>query len=368
MTKKKNAAYCAKGQHEIHTTFHLKKKRKFEWSVVAMSLLFSCSYIYAQTDDTSHFQTADVWIEKMSDKIAMDISLNDKYEIFEVKTPTNKFILYPNAPLKLRMKFNYRFISFAFQFAPDFIPGNGDEDIKGKTKAFGVETSLIFNHWFLDVAYSQVRGFYLENTEEYIPWVDGDPYIQFPDLNYYGFAISSGYIGNSNFSLRSLASQTERQLKSAGTFIPVFNFRYYIMDDQSAGTTTQKSNNIEGGIGPGYAYTFVIKEKFYMSLGLLGSMGYLNTKLTTRQPTGDLITNQDNLIFRWDGKSGIGYNGHRFYSGIYANVSGTRYNQENTTAVNIDTRVFYHLFVGVRIKAPDYVAKQLDKIEAKFPK
>lgn len=335
--------------------------------LIVTFLLICCLYTNAQTKDTIHLKIEDSWIEKMNNKISFDVSLNNSFEIFEVKTSSNKFILYPNTPTNLRLKFNYRFISFGFQFTPNFIPGNGDEDLKGNTKSFGLGTSLIFKHWFIDLSYSKVKGFYLENSDDYIPWVKGDPYIQFPDFNYKGFALASGYFNNAKFSFRSLTSQTERQLKSAGSFIPVFNFRYYIIDDKSQGTSTQKSNNIEGSIGLGYAYTFVVKKKIYLSLGLLASLGYLNTKLTTRHPTGNEITNQDNFIFRWDGKTGIGYNGSRFYTGIYAIVSGTRYKQENTTAINLDTRVFYHLFLGIRIKSPDYIERQVTKIENKFP-
>ena len=335
----------------------------FQVSLVLTFLLINGLNIHAQRKDSTDIRIEDGWIEKMNNKIALDISLNNSYEIFEVKTPTNKFILYPNTPTNLRLNLNYRFISFGFQFAPDFIPGNGDEDLRGKTKSFGLGTSLIFKHWFFDLSYSKVNGYYLDNTDDFMTREQGDPYIQFPDLNYNGLAFAVGYYNNAKFSFRSLTSQTERQLKSAGSFIPVFNFRYYKIDDKSIGLSTQKSNNIEASIGPGYTYTFVAKEKFYLSLGLQGSIGYLNTNLTTRQPTGDIITNQDNFIFRWDGKTGIGYNGSSFYTGLYANVSGTEYKQENTTATNFETRVFYHLFLGIRIKSPDYLERQATKLE-----
>jgi len=103
-----------------------------------------------------------------------------------------------------------KFISFGFQFAPDFIPGNGDEDLKGKTKSFGIGTSLIIKHWFSDLSYSNVKGFYLENSDDYILRQNCDPYIQFPDLNYKGFSAELGYYNNQKFSSRSLTSQTER--------------------------------------------------------------------------------------------------------------------------------------------------------------
>lgn len=329
--------------------------------------LISCLDSNAQATDTARVKIENGWIEKMNNKIAIDVSLNNSYEIFEVKTTTNKYVLHPNAPTNLRLKFGYRFVSFGLQFAPNFIPSNGDEDSKGNTKSFGLRTALIFKHWFLNLSYTKVKGYYLENSKDYPPWEQGDPYFQIPELNYTGFAIESGYSNNSKFSIRSLTTQAERQLKSAGSFIPVFNFRHYKLDDQSTGASTQMSSNIEASIGPGYGYTFVINENFYLSLGMLTSIGYLNSKVTTRQSNSKDITKQDDFIFRWDGKSGIGYNGSRFYTGLYANISGTEYKQEFTNAVNHETRVFYHLFVGIRINSPDYLERQMTKIQNKLP-
>ncbi|WP_178989098.1 DUF4421 family protein [Winogradskyella schleiferi] len=323
---------------------------------------FTFISLWAQTKDSLSLKIEDGWIEK-TDKIGIDVSLNNAYEIFEVRTENTKVILYPNTAANLRLNVNYKFISFGFQFTPDFLPGNGDESLRGKTKSFELSTSLIFKHWFTDLSYSKVKGYYLKNSNDFITRSEGDPYIQFPDLSYNGFAITTGYSSNSKFSFKSLTSQTERQLKSAGSFIPSINLRYFKINDKSSDINTQKSNNSEASIGPGYVHTFVSREKFYFSLGLLARIGYLNTKLTTRLTDGDAITNQDNFIFRWDGRIGLGYNGKRFYTGIYSTISGTEFKQENTTGRNSETRVNYHLFLGIRFPAPNYLERQVNKVE-----
>ncbi len=312
----------------------------------------------AQISDTLSNIYEEGWIEKMNGIIAADISFNNSYETFRVETSSNKTILYPNTPNNLRLKLHYEFISLGIQFAPDFLPGNGDNDSKGETTAFQLNAALVFKNWFSNITYSKVQGYYLKNTDDYINWTKGDAYIQFPDLNYEGVSISSGYIHNSKFSLRSLTTQTERQLKSAGSFMPVFNFEYYRINDKSNSVNTQKSKNIEFHIGPGYAHTFVLKEKIYASIGMLASIGYLNTKLTTRTEGGNLVTNQNNLLLRADCKIGMGYNSSKFYTGIFTTLSDTWFKQENTTARNTETNVFYHIFFGMRFNAPNLFKKK----------
>lgn len=338
--------------------------------ISALMVLFiqgSTNLSFGRGTDSLSLITEGGWIEKMDHKIAFELSLNNDFETFEVKTQTDKLLLSPNSISRLRLKVNYRFISAALVFAPGFISGNKDNDIKGKTKSFGLGTSVIFSHWLFMLSYSSVKGYYLENSEDFQPMSPGDPFIQFPDLHYKGFEISTAYSSNSRFSFRHLTSQTERQLKSAGSFVPYTDIRYYIIDDKSQGTTSQKSNSFESCIGPGYIYTFVTRKSIYTSVGLMAEAGYLNTKLTTRFPYGDIITHQDNFIFRWQGKAGVGYNGSKFYSGLYATLSGTRYNQENTTVMNYETRVFYHLFFGIRITSPRFVKENVNKIEEKIP-
>jgi len=320
----------------------------------------------AQLADTARLIIEDGWIERMNNNLYAKLSFNNDYETFRVKTETNDIYLSPNVSTVARIDLNYRFLMVGIGFAPGFLPGNGDDDIKGKTKAINFGLGLIFRHWYNNIKYNRVNGYYLVNTSDYMDWEKGDPYIQIPDLMYSGISYTTGWRLNSRASLKSLTLQTERQLKSAGSFMPVFNFRYYVIDDRttpSSGGATQKSNNIEWSFGMGYFYTFVLNEKFYTSLGFTPNLGYIHTQLTTRFPSGDATTNQNNLAFRWEGKGGIGYNGRDFFAGFYAMVSGLTNQQENTTAVNHDTRMFYQLFFGLRIKSPKCLNNSFDKLE-----
>lgn len=319
--------------------------------------------LHAQEADTKKTIIEDGWVKSMSNKIAVDISYNNDFHSFKVNTDPNNIELYPNTPTNLLLTLNYEFIAFGIQFSPDFLPENGDEDVRGKTKSLHLTSALVFRHWFAELGYQNVRGFYLKNTNDFTNLMPGEPFIQFPDLHHQGFSLTSGYIHNSKFSLRSLTTQTERQLKSVGSFIPVFNLDYYVVNDKSGAPSTQKSKNLEATVGPGYAYTFVFNERFYISLGAFTSVGYLNTKLTTRTPVETFNTTQNNFVFRWNARSGLGYNGDRFYGGLYTNMTGINYKQENTTALNFEQRVYYHLFFGMRFNAPNFLKRQIKKLK-----
>jgi len=172
-------------------------------------------------------------------------------------------------------------------------------------------------------------------------WTRGDPYIQFPDLEYMGYVINLAYSSNANYSVRSTTSQTQRQLKSTGTFIPQWTFSRYNIDDKSGIGITQKSKNTEVTLGPGYEHNFVFRKSCYLLMGAAISAGYEGTKLTTRFPTGDIVTKQRNSIVRLAAKVGLGYNGEKYFGGLYSSVASAEYEQENSTVANFHTRVFY---------------------------
>ena len=322
------------------------------------------SNVSAQLADTTRYIAEDGWIEKIKTNFGVKISLDNRYETFRVKTETNEIDLYPNISSVLQLGLSYRFIRLSIGYAPKFLPGNADEDTKGKTNAIGFNLAMFTRHWFQEVGFSKVQGYYLFNTSDYINWNPGDPYIQFPDLHYQGFYGATGYSFNPRLSLKAMNLQTERQLKSTGGFIAVLNYRYYITDDQSElspGRATQRSDNIEAGIGPGYVYTFVLKEQFYASLAFMPSFNYIYSKITLRSLDETFDSHQRNPAFRYEGRGSIGYNGHAFFGGFYIDYAGMTYKQEGTTAINHHDRMFYQFFVGFRIKSPKGMNRFFDK-------
>lgn len=340
-----------------------------------LGLLISVKLVAQAGDSLSARRVApkdtSAFIVYMSNYINLKFSHQSDVDELSVLTEYNDYFLSPNATSVSRLYINYRFISFSIAYVPKWLPGNDDDELKGKTKSGGFGLNLNFNHWLQDISYSKTKGYYLENTAEYITgWKDGDPYVQFPNLEFKNFQGATAYKFNPRYSLNAAATQTERQVKSAGSFIPGLLYRYYIIDDKTPQTgtnTTQKSNNFEIILGAGYYHSFVLKHNFYLSLGATPGAGLVFTKLTTRFPAGDEVSNQQNGMFRIDARAGAGYNGKRFFAGVYSKLTASSFSQQNTSVINQDTRLSIQGFMGYRLNAPSWLRQNTDKVEKMLP-
>jgi len=307
---------------------------------------------------------AKLWTEKMDKQATIRFTQSSAAEKFSVVTGTNNFYLSPNVSSVSQLSVSYRFITASLNFVPRFIGGNNDDDIKGKTTGRGFGVNLNFDHWQQELSYNRVKGYYLENTKDYRDGREpGMPYIQFPKLAYTNYQGITAYSFNPKFSVNAVVSQTERQLKSAGSFIPSLLYRYYIIDGASGGASSQKSANFELLAGAGYQYTFVYKD-VYLSMGLTPSYGYIFSRLNTYTPSGTITTHSNSPAVRLDARLGLGYNGRRFFAGAYTSAFSTVNKQQHTTIQNEDNRATVKVFVGYRFRAPAFVVKKMNKLDS----
>lgn len=347
--------------------FKIQKKVKINTiGIYIVGLLWlQVTIAYGQKTDSSKAEVKDRYIQNMTDLSSYKLSITNDIVVFSVDADNYFVKLYPNTATSLKLSFNYRFLSFTITHAPSFLPNNKDDKLKGKTKNFGLGFGLMHPHWFTHVSYSKNKGYYLENTRDFSAnWQQGDPYIQFPELEVNSFEAIGGYSFNENFSVRALTTQTERQLQSAGSFIPMAAVRlYYVNNLQN--TSGQKSRNLELIAGAGYHYTLVLKQNFYISAGITPGAGFIFTELTTRGNQGspdDIITNSKSPVARIEGRGALGYNGKKFFAGAQVDIRGTWHEQENTTVINSDTHTFYQIFFGLRFPAPKVLNKLMDKV------
>lgn len=323
-----------------------------------VSLFFTLKGLQAQDSLRAAYNPSNQYVETIHDYITLKLAISSDLENFSVYSGDTKFQINPNTATITTLSANYSFVSTSFRFTPKFFPGNSDTDEKGKSKSLGVGLNLNFNHWMQELSYTRTLGYYLDNTADFRPgWQEGDTYIQFPHLLYKNIQGITGYKFNRNFSLNAIATQSERQLKSSGSFIPQFLYRYYLTDDrtrlENPGQTSQKARNLELLLGAGYFHNFVFRKYFYAALGITPGAGFLFMNLTTRNGNGSTINSrQQDPIFRLDTRVGVGYNGDRIFGGLYATGFVSSYEQNNTNVINGNSRLFFKLFFGYRIPAP----------------
>lgn len=332
--------------------------------------LFSSQIANGQLADSTRIIVQDGFIEKMDNNIIFKVGLNNKYETFSQRVGDNYEVkLYPNIATNFTVGIDYRFISAGFQITPNFFPGNGDDETYGSTKSLSFGMSTIFNHWAAGFDISNVKGYYLYNTPSlFSDWQVGDPYRTFPKYETFTYSINLGYSFNPRISLRSITTFTERQLKSAGSFMPNIRFKGIKMDTHSEKETRSSNlrNNIyELTIGPSYFYIYVINQNFFAAIGANVGAGIAIWNSSTQQRGGiTLESTQTTFAYRWDGKAGLGYNGRSFFGGIYVSMGDLYFNQQGVNQnMQQDFQAYFQVLFGIRLESPKWLKKQMAKLD-----
>lgn len=276
----------------------------------------------------------------------------------------------PNISLANNVAVAYRLIAFGFSFHLPFIPGNSDDDLKGRTKYFSLGTNYLGKHFQQSLQYSKTRGYYIHNTSDFKPvgWTptEEDPYFNDPDLKIINWTGISGYKFNPRYSMKAITTQSEIQLKSCGTPLIQLYYNYMISDNKSddpAQNFSQRGKNLDVQLQAGYLYTFIIKKTGYLSAGVVPGYGFRYNDLLTRRYDEEYKTYFTDPVFRVDFRMGLGYNSYRFFCGLEANVSYSDSDQNNTNVQLNTTRLFSQVFVGYRFRAPGFLSKKEKQLE-----
>lgn len=308
------------------------------------------------------------FIQKIPQYLSLKWSQSTDNNAIGVHSPNEVISLQPNASNVSRIHLNYDFIGLALRFKLGFLPGNNDEDIKGKTKGFGFDFAINRTHWLHELSYSRLKGYYLKNMNDFYPnWQKGDPYQQFPDLKITRYQGISSYKFNPNFSVNALTNLTERQLKSTGTFMAHLLYQYYNSRDGAPllpGGSRQSSNNFEILAGGGYYHTFVVGKQGYISLGASPLLGFVHSNIKTSTGSEQFTNNQANFITRLNTKAGAGYNGNRFFTGVYFTGNLSSMKQENTIVNTHESQVFVMGFAGYRLDAPKWLQRRVQAVKS----
>lgn len=317
--------------------------------VIGFFSVFFTINLCAQTQtDSIVYSIKTDYIESFPNTITTRLFYINTYNSLTIKSrDVNETLnLEPNKQNRLGASVAFRSINISYSFAPNFLAENTDND---NSKLFNLNLRTYFGKWMQTIDVYQEKGFYItgEGIELYLPRTKS-------------FKIGGGtsYILNDNFSFRAIVTQDEKQLKSAGSFIPRVVYYYTKYDIRSADDSLDEDYySFDFAIAPTYYYNFVPTKNLLISVGLSAGLG-VNYTTSEFESLTSLLTE---LNFR----GSITYDLSDLYFGTHYSYLIINHDFDRSTYVK-DNIPYFQIFVGYRFKAPKKLVKTADSINEKI--
>jgi hypothetical protein len=193
----------------------------------------------------------------------------------------------------------------------------------GASNARDFQINSLGKSWGVDIYSQKYSGFYVPNPapSPNLP----DPFIKRSDIELNNTGINLRYVFNKNkFSLRSAYNYSERQIKSAGSFLMSGTLNTFRLEADSSVLSQLYAPTISAtstfsdfrytafSVAPGYAYSLIYKSFFLNGTFSIGPAHYWISYTAPDQSTQYNIT----LNTFADVRIAIGYNSDRFFGGM----------------------------------------------------
>lgn len=268
-----------------------------------------------------------------------------------------------NNPVQYGLGINLGWLSGEFTFT---VPGVSVADPqKGETDSRNYGLGITGRRLIGRAFFNSSKGFFPEQAAlADSTWQPGQPYPVRPDIHSNTFLASANYAlsRKRRYSFKAALYQTERQQRSAGTFLAggtvwindIRSSEPFVPSEASASfvgnTTFDRVRRTVVGATIGYTHTFAIFRKAFFSATVVPGVSAQQQRIAL---SGGAANESD---WRLGGvaefKFGVGYNGDRFYTAL----TGANYFSSGDTeeGVNITTGFrFVRFTLGLRIKQPN---------------
>lgn len=167
----------------------------------------------------------------------------------------------PNNPVEIGLGLSLynTAISFGYGYGFDFLR----DKKRGETSSFDFQFHHYGRKYTFDVFFQRYKGFYMEDDKS-----DAE-FELCPDLKVQKYGIDAQYIfNNRKFSYKAAFNQSEKQLRSAGSFLLGGGAYYTYIESDTSFIYNGKNylKNFQFGVSGGYAYTWVIKRNYFINL------------------------------------------------------------------------------------------------------
>ncbi len=344
---------------------HATLKQKWMW--IHRSIAFSFMKERLSAYDTSYYST-------YKGKLVITVPISTRFISFELRdgSSTNFLKFQPNSQYDVGISINSKFASFLLNTG--VVLFKNDEGTKGKTNYKDYQFNLYGKKSTIDFSLQTYDGFYIQNSNTYENYriSKTQKYEVRPDISLYALSLNHYYLfNNKKVSYRSSFAFTERQKKSAGSFLcggylSVFG----IKADSSlvSASFTQYFNptsNIKTGavlnfgVNVGYIYNLVIRKKIHATLSLVQGLGTDRT-MTIKEDDSKHVGN-----FRLSSKQNLrlalGYDNEKFFFGTMGIYDFYYFDDKNGSTFNYSYGKF-RVFVGYRFSIDKQQRRFLQKL------
>lgn len=146
------------------------------------------------------------------------------------------------------------------------------KDKHGETKSIDLQMHNYWRNFMFDLSLQRYQGFFDQDRRGNVRGV-------YPDMTVLQAGGELTYIFNgSKFSARAAFDQTEKQLKSAGSFLAGGEAFFYRvnMDKNTPAMDAERSDNLQVGIKAGYGHSWVLGEHWLLSVVGMAGMNFGN--------------------------------------------------------------------------------------------
>jgi hypothetical protein len=262
------------------------------------------------------------YIRSYADQFALKLVAVNKINYFGIKDKnTSAGLRYrPEYGVNLGIGVSYKW--FALDLA--FNLGIRENKDFENSEYFDFQGRIFSSKQFIEGSLQYYYGHLLANISGIDEEIYDIPEIR-DDIRTISFGLQYLYAFNyDKFSLKAPFVLNEIQLKSAGSPILGASFAYFSMDADSSIVPQNLMeyfdpklhmtdfNVISLAVNAGYMYTFVWKEHFFITLGLIPGLNFNlgDSKAGQREPF------RWNVSYRIKTMNALGYNGRRFFTGF----------------------------------------------------
>lgn len=301
------------------------------------------------------------YIERLRNKVLLKLSYDSKsniYTLYDIKAQTKANIASKDQR-KLFLSFDHDFLGFSIGLSPEFLSGK-NSNLKGESTFFNLNMRLFIGRVIQGFSYKNTKGFYIENTEDFIPdWVEGeDEYQQYPDLRNWGISGYTSFVFNRNFSVRSLSHQTEWQKRSAGSLVPTVSYSFDKFSNTESGFESTE-DVIDINFELAYHYTWVLSQNWFISPYILGAMGPRFSKFNHYTNGQQVEDNNQFISNTFESGLQLGYASRKMVYGLSLNYAINKDNDDALFNITQD-KSYLLLYFGYRFNAPNFIKKPFE--------